>query len=186
MDAAGGFNPMNVASFARAVTRALLFAVVLTTPALAEAPATRAGIAVQEFTLPNGMRWLLFERHDAPTVSVGWVAHVGSVNEREGITGISHLFEHMMFKGTRTIGTKDIEADLRLLAEQDAVREEMRAELSKMRAAYRRGEIDDIMSPEAQTPRYRELAKRVEELVQMHPEEGIKDELDQLTTKRGV
>ena len=59
---------------------------------------------------------------------------MGSVNEREGITGISHLFEHMMFKGTRTIGTKDIEADLRILDEQEKVRAEMRAELAKMRA----------------------------------------------------
>ena len=177
---------MNVASFPRAVARALLAALLLTTPALAEAPATRAGIAVQEFTLPNGMRWLLFERHDAPTVSVGWVAHVGSVNEREGITGISHLFEHMMFKGTRTIGTRDIETDLRLLAEQDALREEMRAELSKMRASYRRGEIDDLMSPEAQTPRYRELSRRFEELVQKHRAVVIKDHMDQLYTKNGA
>src|SRR4029079_9068009 len=83
-------------------------------------------INVQEFTLPNGMRWLLFERHDSPTVVGGWVAHVGSVNEREGITGISHLFEHMMFKGTRVIGTKDIDADLRIIDEQEKVRADMR------------------------------------------------------------
>src|SRR5688572_7949918 len=155
MDAAGGFNPMNVASFARAVSRALLFAIVLTSPALAEAPAARAGIAVEEFTLPNGMRWLLFERHDAPTVSAGWVAHVGSVNEREGITGISHLFEHMMFKGTRTIGTRDIEADLGIIEEQERIRELMRSELKVMRERLRRGEIDDLLKPENQTARYR-------------------------------
>ena len=35
-----------------------------------------------------------------PAVAAGWVAHVGSANERPGITGIAHLFEHMMFKGT--------------------------------------------------------------------------------------
>ena len=35
------------------------------------------------------MRFLLFERHDSPTVAAGWVAHVGSVNERPGITGIA-------------------------------------------------------------------------------------------------
>ncbi|HET6897984.1 MAG TPA: insulinase family protein, partial [Vicinamibacteria bacterium] len=64
--------------------------VLLPRPAL---PAETPQINVQEFTLPNGMRWLLFERHDSPTVVGGWVAHVGSVNEREGITGISHLFE---------------------------------------------------------------------------------------------
>ena len=76
------------------------------------------------------MRFLLFERHESPTVAAGWVARVGSVNERPGITGISHFFEHMMFKGTETIGTKDIAADLRIIDEQEAVQEKMRAELA--------------------------------------------------------
>jgi predicted Zn-dependent peptidase len=173
---------MNIAA-RRAAACALL--ALLAGPSLAAA-ADKAGIAVQEFTLPNGMRWLLFERHDSPTVSAGWVAHVGSVNEREGITGISHLFEHMMFKGTRTIGTKDIEADLRLLAEQENVREEMRAELTKMRAAQRRGEIDDLLLPESKTPRYRELEAKFEELVQQHRQVVIKDHMDQLYTKNGA
>src|SRR5262245_6382146 len=92
---------------------------------LAAAAVPRPRIDVTEVTLGNGMRWLLFPRHDAPTVSAGWVAHVGSVNEREGITGISHLFEHMMFKGTRTIGTKDIAADLRIIEDQEKIRELM-------------------------------------------------------------
>ena len=91
-----------------------------------------------------------------------------------------------MFKGTRTIGTKDIEADLRLLAEQEKVREEMRAELSKMRAAQRRGEIDDLLSPESKTPRYRELETRFEELVQQHRQVVSKDHMDQLYTKNGA
>src|SRR5688572_1322184 len=185
MDAAGGFNPMNVASFARAVSRALLFAIVLTSPALAEAPAARAGIAVEEFTLPNGMRWLLFERHDAPTVSAGWVAHVGSVNEREGITGISHLFEHMMFKGTKTIGTKDIQADLRIIDEQEKVQEEMRREMDLLREKLRRGEIDDLQKPESWTPRYRELKKRFDDLVAQQRQVIIKDQMDQIYTRNG-
>jgi predicted Zn-dependent peptidase len=176
---------MDIAIGARAFAGALLCSLLSAGPAVAAA-ADKAGIAVEEFTLPNGMRWLLFERHDSPTVSAGWVAHVGSVNEREGITGISHLFEHMMFKGTRTIGTKDIEADLRLLAEQEKVREEMRGELSKMRAAQRRGEIDDLLSPESKTPRYRELEARFEELVQQHRQVVIKDHMDQLYTKNGA
>ena len=174
---------MDIAARPRAIACALLCALLSAGPALA---AEKAGIAVEELTLPNGMRWLLFARHDSPTVSAGWVAHVGSVNEREGITGISHLFEHMMFKGTRTIGTKDIEADLRLLAEQEKVREEMRAELTKMRAAQRRGEIDDLQSPESKTPRYRELETRFEELVQQHRQVVIKDHMDQLYTKNGA
>ena len=59
------------------------------------------------------MRVLLVERHDEPTVSGGWVVQVGTSNERPGMTGIAHLFEHMMFKGTPTIGTKDAKRDRR-------------------------------------------------------------------------
>src|SRR5687767_5236893 len=85
-------------------------------------------VPVTEHTLANGMRVLLVERHDDPTIAGGWVAHVGSANERPGITGIAHLFEHMMFKGTPTIGTKDYQKDLEIIAEQEKIRGAMRAE----------------------------------------------------------
>ena len=75
-------------------------------------PATAQQVEVEEFTLDNGMQFLLVPRSDQPNVvSAGWVARVGSVNERPGITGISHFFEHMMFKGTDTIGTRNPERD---------------------------------------------------------------------------
>ena len=98
-------------------------------------PAAAQEVKVEEHVLPNGMKLLLVHRPDEPSVSAGWVAKVGSVNERVGITGISHLFEHMMFKGTTTIGTKDPKRDLEIIAEQEKLRDEMRAEESKMRAA---------------------------------------------------
>src|SRR5690348_12177391 len=66
-------------------------------------------VQVREFMLDNGMKLLMVPRKGTPNVNAGWVAKVGSVNERPGITGISHLFEHMMFKGTQTIGTRNIE-----------------------------------------------------------------------------
>src|SRR5512139_2364767 len=91
-------------------------------------------VPVVEKTLTNGMRLLLVERHDEPSVAGGWVAHVGSSNERPGITGIAHLFEHMMFKGTPTIGTKDYRQDLEIIAEQERVREQMRQEEAKTRS----------------------------------------------------
>src|SRR5690606_27071248 len=73
--------------------------------ALAALPLWAQQVPVIEKTLANGMKLLLVERHDDPSVAGGWVAHVGSSNERPGITGIAHLFEHMMFKGTPTLGT---------------------------------------------------------------------------------
>src|SRR5712691_7761728 len=176
---------MNLAAprrFAPAVLLAAASLAVLPRPADA---AEKPQINVQEFTLPNGMHWLLFERHDSPTIVGGWVAHVGSVNEREGITGISHLFEHMMFKGTRTIGTRDIDADLRIIDEQEKVRSEMREEMKVMRERLRKGEIADPARPENQTPRYRELEKRFDELVQKQRATLIKDHLTQIYTKNG-
>src|SRR4030095_16620936 len=83
-------------------------------------------VPVIEKHLSNGLRLLMVERHDEPTVAGAWVAHVGSSNERPGITGTAHLFEHMMFKGTRTLGTKDYKKDLEIIAKQEQLREEMR------------------------------------------------------------
>src|SRR5438477_12001585 len=112
-------------------------------------------VPVVETNLANGMRLLMVERHDEPSVAGGWVAHVGSSNERPGITGIAHLFEHMMFKGTPTIGTKDYKKDLEIIAAQESIRDQMREEDKKMRAAYRKGEIDDMLKPENKTQRYK-------------------------------
>ena len=164
--------------------RRLGAALLLLFPSLLTA-AEKPRIEVQELTLPNGMRFLLFERHESPTVAAGWLAHVGSVNEREGITGISHLFEHMMFKGTKTIGTKDIQADLRIIDEQEKIQDEMRREMEVMREKLRHGEIDDLQKPESWTPRYRELQKRFDELVAQQRQIIIKDQMDQIYTKNG-
>ena len=151
-------------------------------PALA---ADKPQITVEEHTLPNGMKWLLYENHDSPTIAAGWTARVGSVNERPGITGISHFFEHMMFKGTKTIGTKNIGEDLRLIEEQEKIREGMRAEMEVMRERLRRGEIDDLQKPESWTERYRELGKKFDALVQKQRETIVKDQMDQIYTKNG-
>src|SRR6185436_13111831 len=117
-------------------------------------------VPVIEQTLPNGFRVLMVERHDDPTIAGGWVAHVGSANERPGITGIAHLFEHMMFKGTPTLGTKDYRKDLAIIAEQEKVRDEIRKEEARMRASYRLGDIDDLLKPENKTARAKELEKK--------------------------
>jgi predicted Zn-dependent peptidase len=147
--------------------------------------AEKPRIEVEEWTMANGMKWLLFERHDAPTIATGWVAHVGSANERPGITGISHFFEHMMFKGTKVIGTKDIDLDLKLIDEQEKVRAEMRKEMSIMRERLRKGEISSLDDPAAKTARYKELDAKFDELVAKQRDNIIKDQMDQIYTKNG-
>src|SRR5579871_5617015 len=62
---------------------------------------------VTEFTLANGLHFIVIERHEAPVVSFHTYVNVGSVDDPSGETGIAHMFEHMAFKGTQTIGTKN-------------------------------------------------------------------------------
>ncbi len=152
---------------------------------LAVVPALAQKVPVVEKQLSNGMRLLLVERHDEPTIAGGWVAHVGSSNERPGMTGIAHLFEHMMFKGTETIGTKNYPEDLKIIDEQEQVRDQMRQEERKMRAEYRRGEIDDLLKPENQTERYRELNKEFNQLIQKQRQILVKNEFDRVYSSQG-
>ena len=133
---------------------------------LVAAPLGAQSIPVVEKTLSNGMRLVMVERHDQPTISLGWMARVGSADERPGITGMAHLFEHMMFKGTRTIGTKDAKRDAELNDQQDKVQAQIRQEMSILRERQRRGEIADMMDPKARTPRLQQLLKDFEGLVQ--------------------
>ncbi len=88
-------------------------------------------LKVVEKQLANGLKILLVERHDSPDIAGGWVARVGSSNERPGMTGIAHLFEHMLFKGTPVLGTKDYAKDLEIIAAQERVREGMRREQAR-------------------------------------------------------
>jgi zinc protease len=71
-------------------------------------PASAASLAerVFETVLPNGLKVLLVEEPKAPVVTIHVWYKVGSRNEQIGKTGISHMLEHMMFKGTPTIGPK--------------------------------------------------------------------------------
>ncbi|MFM8732840.1 MAG: M16 family metallopeptidase, partial [Phycisphaerales bacterium] len=136
------------------------------------APLAAQQVSPEVFTLDNGMKFLLLPRTDQPNViAAGWVAKVGSVNERPGITGISHFFEHMMFKGTDTIGTSDSSADKRYRDEQRALRARMN-EIT-WNEQYRRffnGEINDPWAPENDTP---ELARlRAELRASMDAQQG--------------
>lgn len=70
---------------------------------------------VRTYTLSNGIKVIFYRRGDAPVFAGAVVVRVGGSDEVMGQTGISHLFEHMAFKGTRTVGTKDYGAERRLL-----------------------------------------------------------------------
>ncbi|MGH9558541.1 MAG: M16 family metallopeptidase, partial [Bryobacteraceae bacterium] len=86
---------------------------------------------VTEFTLPNGMHFIILERHEAPVVSFHTYANVGSVDDPSGETGIAHMFEHMAFKGTPTIGTKNWPLEKKALDEIEVVYDRLDQERNK-------------------------------------------------------
>src|SRR3990170_4195649 len=78
-----------------------------TAPALS--PAT---LKVERHTLRNGMVVLTHEDHSVPACTFWQWFKVGSRNERPGITGISHYFEHMMFNGSKNVPPKEYDKRL--------------------------------------------------------------------------
>lgn len=86
---------------------------------------------VTEFTLDNGLHFIVVENHEVPVVTMFTYANVGSVDEVKGITGLAHVFEHMAFKGTRTIGTKNLEKELEAMRKVDEIFDQLRAEWHK-------------------------------------------------------
>jgi predicted Zn-dependent peptidase len=98
---------------------AILLALLIIAPAAMSQDLAGFEKRLTKFTLDNGLTFLVLERHEAPVVSFHTYADVGAVDEVKGITGTAHLFEHMAFKGTKTIGTKDYQAEAVVLAQMD-------------------------------------------------------------------
>src|SRR5579872_4464286 len=63
-------------------------------------------------TLANGMKVIVQEDHAIPNVAMYFFYKIGSRNERPGITGISHFFEHMMFNGAKKYGPKQFDNEM--------------------------------------------------------------------------
>lgn len=88
----------------RAVARSLAFLLVLLVLSQAAGAAVPPPkLAYQATTLPNGLTVVLLEDHSTPIVHLQLWYHVGSKDERTGRTGFAHLFEHMMFKGSKNV-----------------------------------------------------------------------------------
>jgi predicted Zn-dependent peptidase len=143
-------------------------------------------VPVQEFILDNGMKLVMVPRKGDPNIAAGWVAKVGSVNERPGITGLSHLFEHMMFKGTHVIGTNNIQQDLKLIEDMDALKAEIRKEEQSLINRQRLGEIEDPGDPGNRSPRHQALLTEYEQMLKRQKELIVKDEFDRIYTTAGA
>jgi len=86
---------------------------------------------ITEFSLPNGLHFIVLERHDAPVVSFHTYVNAGAVDDPSGKTGLAHMFEHMAFKGTDTLGTKNWTEEKKALAEVERVYDKLDEELAK-------------------------------------------------------
>lgn len=108
-----------------------LLALLLSTPARGQV-LEGEDLPVVEDTLTNGMRILVLPRTGSPTVSFVVRYGVGSVQEHVGNTGIAHLLEHMLFKGTTTVGTQDLQAERALFPRMDSVADAIRSERARI------------------------------------------------------
>ncbi len=150
----------------------LFFAMAVVAPTLAEAQdLAEFEKRMTEFTLDNGLKFLVLERHEAPVVSFHTYADVGAVDEVKGITGLAHLFEHMAFKGTKTIGTRDYEAEARAMAKMDEAFLAMKAERRKGNGADK--------------TRLEELQKQFKEAQEQAQKYLVHDEYEEVLTQAG-
>src|SRR5581483_7473114 len=94
----------------------LSFAVVLLSSLLAAQDLASFEKRVTVKTLPNGLTFVICQRHEAPVFSFFTMVDAGSSQDPRGRTGLAHMFEHMAFKGTPDIGTKNWPAEKVALA----------------------------------------------------------------------
>lgn len=110
-----------------------LLAIARSTPETAP-PATdlqpyidRVADQISEFTLDNGLKFIVMERHQAPVVSFMTYVNIGAAYETLGKTGAAHFLEHLAFKGTERIGTQNYAAEQQLFGEMDALFDQLLA-----------------------------------------------------------
>ena len=129
------------------------------------------GDRVLSYTLKNGLRILMVERHLSPTVSLYIRHRVGAVNENDGRTGTAHLLEHMLFKGTKTIGTKNYREEHKIL--------KLIAETGK------KLDFEKMKGEKGNKGRIQELSERMEILEKSHKKWFVENEIDRLYVENG-
>jgi predicted Zn-dependent peptidase len=127
---------------------------------------------VEKTILSNGLTVLILERHTSPTVSLYIRHRVGAVDEISSATGTAHFLEHLMFKGTKTIGTKNYQAERKILLNIHSIgnlldREKMKGELAD----------NTIVS---------QLKKKLSALQERHRLLIMSNEIDRLYTENGA
>src|SRR6202140_2661608 len=126
---------------------------------------------VTEFTLPNGLHFIVAERHEAPVVSFHTYVNAGSVDDPSGSTGIAHMFEHMAFKGTETIGTTNWPQE--------------RKALEAIEVAYDRLEAEQNKGPQADAAKVAALGAQVDMAIEQAQTYVIPNEFPRIIEENG-
>lgn len=127
---------------------------------------------IQAFSLKNGLRLLMLERHLSPTVSIYIRYRSGAVDEADGKTGTAHLLEHMMFKGTKTIGARNYPREQKLLLKIEAAGTALDREKMKGKSADRTA--------------IERLTRDLSALQDTHRQRTVSNEIDRLYTEHGA
>jgi predicted Zn-dependent peptidase len=127
---------------------------------------------VHEFELQNGLKILLMPRHQSPTVSFSMRFKVGSIDESSGSTGVAHVLEHMLFKGTKTLGTNNYEEERKILDKIDSI--------AQMIDNERRA------SDPVNKDKIENLEQELTQLQQEHKKLVMKDEIDNIYSRNGA
>ena len=125
---------------------------------------------VTPHTLKNGWTFIIVERPKAPVFAFMTRVNVGSAQERTGVTGLAHMFEHMAFKGTPRLGTTNYEEEKKALQE-----------LEKAYQAYQQARI----SPRADPERVKELAAHFKEAQKVAGQYVVKNEFGDIIEREG-
>lgn len=125
---------------------------------------------VREYRLDNGATLLMVERHDSPTVAAYISFRVGSVNELSDERGVAHLLEHMLFKGTKTLGTSNFAKEKPLLDKINLIG----------------SRIDSLKNQsDADTQELKKLQEQLSQLQAEHRQYVIKDEFSRIYAENG-
>lgn len=126
---------------------------------------------VKKFTLKNGLKVLIVERHLSPTVSFYIRYKVGAADEADGRTGTAHFLEHMLFKGTKTIGTTSYSKERRILEERND--------------AINALDLEKIKGNRGDKKKIEQLEERLQRLQQETKKYIVENEIDRLYTENG-
>lgn len=167
----------------RKVTRCILpVLIVVLLVAVGASAQDELRFPVEKITLDNGLTVLVVERHTAPVFSGYISVGVGSAYERIGDIGTAHLFEHMMFKGSQTIGTTDYAAESKVMAQEDSV-------WALIDEARRETRYVELNSPEKLDAHSREidgLRAQLDSLTKVSSQFVVQNEFDRIYTRNGA